>query len=113
MAMPADYAGDELLTNWSKQLHNPIANNTQRDPSSPWKAPSGVYASASDADLLAGRWRDIGGNPDFPTAECPSLYPLPGPTPGCEVLVPLPPEFALHAADLTQVVFTQCHRLCH
>jgi len=93
-AVPADYANDELLINWTKPSHNPIMENTQRDPSSPWKTPSGewrlrtydskVYAASSDADVLAGNWYEVGSNPDFRTCECPSLYPLPAPTPGFE-----------------------------
>lgn len=92
-AVPADYAGDELLTNWSKPSYNPIMEDTQRDPSTPWKLPTGewrlrtydsMYGSASDADLLAGKWYKIGESPDFRTCECPSFYPLPGPTPGFE-----------------------------
>ena len=69
-AVPADYAGDELLVNWTKPSYNPIMENTQRDPSTPWKTPSGewrlrtynsiVYGAASDADLLAGKWYEIG-----------------------------------------------------
>lgn len=30
LAVPADYATDELLTNWSKPSFNPIIENTQR-----------------------------------------------------------------------------------
>ena len=41
-----------------------------------------VYGSASDADLLAGKWYTIGQSPDLRTCECPSLYPLPALTPG-------------------------------
>ena len=41
MAIPANYSDDVLLTNWSKPSFNPIMENTQRDPSSPWKEPSG------------------------------------------------------------------------
>ena len=91
-AVPADYAGDALLTNWTKPSYNPIMENTQRDPSTPWKTPSGewrlrtydakVYGAASDAHLLNGTWYEIGGNPDFNVAECPSLYPLPATTAG-------------------------------
>ena len=63
--MPADYS-DVLLENWTKPSYNPIIENTQRDPSTPWKSPSGewrlrtydakVYGAASDADMLAGKW---------------------------------------------------------
>ena len=38
-AVPADYANDELLLNWTKPSYNPIMEGTQRDPSSPWKTP--------------------------------------------------------------------------
>lgn len=64
-AVPADYAGDALLTNWSKPSYNLIMENTQRDPSTPWQEPSGdwrlhtvdsiVYGTA---DMLAGKWYD-------------------------------------------------------
>eukprot|EP00912_Choanoflagellata_sp_UC4_P001140 UC4_evm1s708 len=93
MAIPADYS-DELLINWTKPDFNPIMENTQRDPASPWKEPSGewrlrtydssVYGSASDADFLAGKWYKIGVSHDFRTCECPSFYPLPEATPGFE-----------------------------
>ena len=91
-AVPADYAGDELLVNWTKPGYNPIVNGTQRDPSTPWQTASGewrlrtydsmVYGAASSADLLAGKWYTIGQSPDLRTCECPSLYPLPALTPG-------------------------------
>jgi hypothetical protein len=93
-AVPADYAGDELLVNWTKPSYNPIMENTQRDPSSPWKTPFGtwrlrtfdqhVYEAASDQAVLKGQWKDLGVNKDFRGCECPSFYPLPGPTPGFE-----------------------------
>ena len=93
-AIPADYAKDELLVNWTKPSYNPIMENTQRDPSTPWKTPSGewrlrtydskVYGAASDADMLAGKWYEIGVSKDFRTCECPSFYPLPASTPGFE-----------------------------
>ena len=94
LAVPADYEGDELLTNWSKPANNPIIEGSQRDPSTSWKMQSGewrmrtyngiVYASASDADFLAGKFYTIGKNPDFRQCECPSFYPLPAPSPGFE-----------------------------
>ncbi len=93
-AVPADYAGDALLTNWTKPSYNPIVEGAMRDPSTPWRTPysewrmrtfdSSVYASPSDADLLAGRWSDLGKNGAFRQCECPSFYPLPPPTPGFE-----------------------------
>jgi hypothetical protein len=42
-AVPANYATDELLTNWSKPDYNPIMENTQRDPSTPWRTPAGEW----------------------------------------------------------------------
>jgi len=93
-AVPANYSGDELLTNWTKPSYNPIVENTQRDPSTPWKTPDGewrlrtfdsmVYGAASDADLVAGKWYTIGKSADFRECECPSVYELPPPTPGFE-----------------------------
>jgi len=93
-AVPADYAADALLTNWTKPSYNPVVEGTERDPSTPWKTAGGewrlrtfdsmFYGAASDADLLAGRWYAIGRSEDFKQCECPSFYPLPGPTPGFE-----------------------------
>mmetsp|Transcript_4924 Transcript_4924/g.16476 ORF Transcript_4924/g.16476 Transcript_4924/m.16476 type:complete len:548 (+) Transcript_4924:27-1670(+) len=93
-AVPADYASDPLLANWTKPSYNPIMENTQRDPSTPWQTPSGewrlrtfnsmVYGSASSKDLLAGKWYEIGKSDDFRQCECPSVYPLPAATPGTE-----------------------------
>lgn len=90
-ALPADYS-DELLSVWSKPSYNPIMNNTERDPSSPWRTRSGewrlrtynskIYAASSDADLVAGHWYEVGVLEALRTCECPSLYPLPALTPG-------------------------------
>jgi len=73
---------------------NPIVENTQRDPTSPWKTSYGewrlrtydqkIYGSASDEDLIAGKWYEIGTNSDLRECECPSLYPLPPASPGFE-----------------------------
>ena len=43
-----------------------------------------VYAAASDADLLAGKWYTVGKSDSFRQCECPSFYPLPPATPGFE-----------------------------
>jgi sucrose-6-phosphate hydrolase SacC (GH32 family) len=93
-AVPADYADDELLVNWTKPSYNPVVEGTERDPSSPWKEASGewrlrtydqmVYGAASDADMLAGKWYTIGKADYFRGCECPSFYPLPAATPGFE-----------------------------
>ena len=93
-AVPADYENDVLLVNWTKPSYNPIMENTQRDPSTPWMTPSGeyrlrtydskVYGAASASDMLAGKWYEIGTSKDFRTCECPSFYPLPKSTPGFE-----------------------------
>jgi len=114
-AVPADYANDELLINWTKPSYNPIMENTQRDPSTPWKTPSGewrlrtydssVYGAASDADLIQGKWYEIGKNKDFRQCECPSFYPLPKATPGFEAEY----DSALKAGSLpTHVHKTSC-----
>jgi len=93
-AVPANYANDELLVNWTKPPYNPIMENAQRDPASAWKTPHGewrtrtldskIYGAASDADVLSGKWYEIGTCKDLRRCECPSLYPLPSPTPGFE-----------------------------
>ncbi|KAH8080327.1 beta-fructofuranosidase [Aureococcus anophagefferens] len=81
LAVPADYAGDELLVHWTKPGYNPVVENTQRDPSTPWKTSAGewrlrtydsmVYGAASDAAFLAGEWYTIGKSADLRTCECP------------------------------------------
>jgi sucrose-6-phosphate hydrolase SacC (GH32 family) len=93
-AVPADYANDVLLERWAKPSYNPIMENAQRDPSTPWKTSYGewrlrtydasIYGAASDADLLAGKWYLIGKSADLRECDCPSFYPLPAATPGTE-----------------------------
>lgn len=112
-AVPANYASDQLLTNWTKASYNPILENTQRDPSTPWKTPAGewrmrtfdsmVYGAASDLDLLKGHWYEIGVSKDFETCECPSFYELPGSTPGFEA--------AYLAADQGGTLPTHVHKV--
>ena len=112
-AVPANYASDQLLTNWTKPSYNPILENTQRDPSTPWKTPAGewrmrtfdsmVYGAASDQDLLNGHWYEIGVNTDFESCECPSFYELPGPTAGFEA--------AYHAAAQAGMLPTHVHKV--
>mmetsp|Transcript_5879 Transcript_5879/g.18217 ORF Transcript_5879/g.18217 Transcript_5879/m.18217 type:complete len:452 (-) Transcript_5879:62-1417(-) len=111
-AVPADYSSDELLTNWTKPSYNPIIEGTQRDPSTPWKTVGGewrlrtfdsmLYGAASDADLLAGRWYEIGRSSQFKQCECPSFYLLPQPTPGF--------EDAYHAAAASGGLPTHVHK---
>ena len=161
-AVPANYANDPLLTNWTKPSYNPIVENTQRswletalalddgsspsgrtafmraqgapphsgaqprslrslgarrsalarapsklrilrvrthrqrDPSSPWRLPSGewrlrtfdskVYGTASDADLLSGKWYEIGTSRDLRKCDGPSSFLLPAATSPCNPL---------------------------
>jgi hypothetical protein len=107
-AIPADYKGDPLLTNWTKPSYNPIMEDAERDPSSPWKMPSGewrfraagdngvkIYGAASDADVVAGKWYIIGVQDAFVAADCPSFFPLPGPTPGFEAQFAAAADFAV------------------
>merc|ERR1711879_1127106 len=89
--------------------------NVQRDPTSPWKTPYGewrlrtynskVYGAASDADVLAGKWYEIGTTKDFRQCECPSLYPLPAATPGFEEAYE---ELAKNGSLPTHVHKTSC-----
>ena len=94
-AVPADYAVDELLTNWTKPSYNPIwpAINHSGDPSTPWQTSSGewrirtsdtVLGAASGSKLLSGEWYEIGQYEGFVDSNCPSLFPLPPPTPGTQ-----------------------------
>ena len=63
-AVPADYANDVLLVNWTKPSYNPVVKDGTRDPASPWRTASGswltrtydssIYGAASDADVVAG-----------------------------------------------------------
>jgi sucrose-6-phosphate hydrolase SacC (GH32 family) len=93
-AVPAHYATDVLLENWTKPAYNPVVENAHRDPASPWKTASGewrtrtfdstILGSASDATVVAGEWYTIGKSTSLRQCECPSLYQLPPPTPGFE-----------------------------
>lgn len=115
MAVAADYATDELLTNWSKPAFNPIVESTQRDPSSAWQTSAGewrlrtydsmVYGAASSADFLNGKFYTIGKSSSFRTCECPSFYPLPAPSPGFEAAYE---QAAAHGALPTHVHKTSC-----
>ena len=81
LAVPADHAGDPLLTNWSKPAYNPIVNNTQRDPSSAWQTAAGewrltnfegkIYSSMDFVTWAAAS----GGAALFAEAECPDFFP--------------------------------------
>jgi hypothetical protein len=105
VALPEDYHGDPLLTNWTKPSYNPILNNTQRDPTTAWHVTSGggewrmttytgtVYTSR---DFL--RWRDPAAPPIFPTAECPDFFELPPlcTSNGCSSPAPQPSPLPTH-----------------
>ena len=68
--------------------------------------PNQVYGTASDADLLSGKWYEIGTSRDLRKCECPSFYPLPAATPGFEVAYAA--AAALGAALPTHVHKTSC-----
>ena len=92
LAVPADPT-DPLLTHWRKPPGNPVVNDTQRDPSSAWQTASGEWRMTTyDAVLYASRdfkeWRRVGIQPGWLVGECPSLFPLPRPTPGAGAAPP-------------------------
>lgn len=96
VALPADHAGDPLLTNWSKPDYNPIVNNTQRDPSTAWLTSAGEWRFTnyegkiySSMDFV--HW-DVsnGGVPLFPDAECPDFFPRPAFCDGAGCTTPPP-----------------------
>lgn len=102
IAVPAN-ASDPLLTHWAKSPHNPIANNTQRDPSTAWRTRHGEWRLVTyDASVYASldfvRWYRVGVQPGFTMGECPSLYPLPRTTPGAAAAPPdaKPPPTHVH-----------------
>lgn len=86
VAMPAD-PSDPLYTKWAKPDYNPIANNTQRDPSTAWQEPQTgewrltTYNTQLYSTLDFVHWIDAGTTPGFPVGECPSFYPLPAASP--------------------------------
>jgi len=91
LAIPANRS-DPFLTHWSKDIpgsQNPIANNTQRDPTSAWKTPSGEWRINTYNSTLFGSkdfktWYEIGQQPGWELGECPSFFPLPRTTPGAK-----------------------------
>jgi len=90
LALPANRS-DPFLTNWTKPFElNPIANNTQRDPTSAWRTAHGEWRlSTYDAELFATadfkEWYRIGTQPGFEVGECPSLMPLPRSVPSANI----------------------------
>jgi hypothetical protein len=92
IAVPANHAGDPLLTNWSKPAYNPIVNNTQRDPSTAWQTASGEWRLTTYEGRVYGSddfetwWTADAGAAIFPVAECPDFFTIPPPCTGngCE-----------------------------
>lgn len=87
VAVPANHAGDPLLTNWTKPSYNPIVNNTQRDPSSAWRTAAGEWRMTTFEGKVYGStdfetWTVAdGGQRLWNQAECPDFFALP---PMCE-----------------------------
>ena len=82
IAVPAD-PSDALASNWTKGgtrgtftgYRNPVANGTQRDPSSAWRTPAGewrltTYGSTVFGSLDFRKWYRLGQQPGFPAGEC-------------------------------------------
>ena len=105
LAVPADHAGDPLLTNWTKPSFNPIVNNTQRDPSSAWQTAAGEWRLTnfegkiySSPDFVTWAAAD-GGAALFSEAECPDFFPLPAACVGdngCDATPPAPAPTHVH-----------------
>jgi hypothetical protein len=99
--VPADHAGDPLLTNWSKPSYNPIVNNTQRDPSTAWQTAAGEWRLTnyegkifSSLDFVT--WAEAdGGAQLWVDAECPDFFPRPRNCDGNGCDGPLPPGAVL------------------
>ena len=67
-----------------------------------------MYGTASDADLLSGKWYEIGTSRDLRKCECPSFYPLPAATPGFEAAYAAAAAAAVGSALPTRVHKTSC-----
>lgn len=85
LAYPAD-PNDPLLVHWKKAPINPIANDSQRDPSTAWKTASGEWRFTTyDTMLYASvdfrQWYRVGMQSGWNVGECPSFFPLPKTTP--------------------------------
>ena len=97
LAVPADHAGDPLLTNWSKPSFNPIVNNTQRDPSSAWQTSAGEWRLTNFEGKIYSsmdfeRWAAASnGAALFSEAECPDFFPVPRACDGNGCNDPAPP----------------------
>eukprot|EP00697_Spironema_sp_BW2_P014491 gnl/Spiro4/4935_TR2459_c0_g1_i1.p1 gnl/Spiro4/4935_TR2459_c0_g1~~gnl/Spiro4/4935_TR2459_c0_g1_i1.p1 ORF type:complete len:556 (-),score=201.80 gnl/Spiro4/4935_TR2459_c0_g1_i1:17-1645(-) len=100
VAVPADHKGDPLLTAWTKPAHNPIVNNTQRDPSTAWQTARGEWRLTNyegkvyySSDFV--KW-DVAsaGAALWAEAECPDFFPLPAACRGCtkEAAPPTEPQ---------------------
>ena len=88
IAVPADHAGDPLLTNWSKPSYNPIVEGTQRDPTTAWQTAAGEWritnyegGTYNSDDFIT--WTRASGVPIFGDgSECPDFFILPPPCQG-------------------------------
>jgi len=110
-AVPAD-ASDPFYTNWTKDAApgikiaaNPIVNGTSDDPSTAWQTAYGEWRLIGNAGAhgqkrgdvapifaakdFTGAWSLVG-DTQFPSGECPSLFPLPPLYPGTSASGPLP-----------------------
>jgi len=90
VAVPADHAGDPLLTNWSKPNYNPILNGTGDDPTTAWRTEAGEWRmTRKDGKVFSSRdfvhWAQSACVGDhcgpqgafFNDSECSDFFPLP------------------------------------
>ena len=82
-ATPSDPT-DPLLRTWRKRV---VANRTERDPSGAWRTPYGEWRLLTWDGWEYGTmdfetFYKAGQVSGLPTGDCPSLFPLPPPTPG-------------------------------
>lgn len=91
VAVPADHAGDPLLTNWSKPAYNPVVNGSGDDPTTAWRTAAGEWRmSRKDGKIFYSddfkKWqqaacvdvaRCLPGGVFFNVSECSDFFPMP------------------------------------
>jgi hypothetical protein len=60
-AVPADYANDILLVNWTKPSYNPVVVHGTRDPATPWRTTTGSWLTRTYDSTIYGNDRNRSG----------------------------------------------------